>query len=300
VTDQPDPTEPSPDESLPDEPSEETPDPAAADAASDADAAVEAVAGVDAEKSTVEKVASPTVGQQVRDLVRPRMNAAALVIALLVGLLGFALIAQVHSNNSATTLSSDRPDDLVRILSDLDNRKDRLNAEILSLQETQRELSSGAQSKQAALAAATQRADELGILAGTLPAQGPGLVVELEPTSKTILASDVLDTVEELRGAGAEAMEIAGGNGPTVRIIASTWFVDGNGGIIVDGDQLSGTITITAIGGAQTMQTALNIPGGVVDQVQHDGGTVLVQTPGTVRVTTLAPATTMKYAHPVS
>jgi uncharacterized protein YlxW (UPF0749 family) len=231
---------------------------------------------------------------------KPRVTAAGMVIALLVGLLGFALIAQVKSNSSTSTLSSDRPDDLVRILSDLDSRKDRLNTEITNLQETQRQLNSGAQSKQAALNAASQRADELGILAGTLPAQGPGMVVELKPTTGEIDATVVLDAIEELRGAGAEAMEISGANGPTVRIVTSTWFVDGSGGIVVSGILLTGTLTITVIGDAQTMQTAFTIPGGVDDNVQRGGGTVLVQQPGTVMVTALASPSPLKYAHPVS
>jgi uncharacterized protein YlxW (UPF0749 family) len=233
-------------------------------------------------------------------LKHPRLTGAGAVIALLVGLLGFALIAQAKSNDSSSTLSSDRPDDLVRILSDLDSRKDRLTTEITGLQATKAQLSSGAESKQAALAAASQRADELGILAGTLPAQGPGIVIEFRPTKSAIDADVILDAVEELRGAGAEAMEISGSNDQTVRIVAGTWFVDDNGGISVSGTSLTGTLSITVIGDPQTMQTALTIPGGVNDEVEQGGGTVLVQQPGTVRVTALAPANPLKYAHPVS
>ena len=48
------------------------------------------------------------------------------------------------------------------------------------------------------------------------------------------------------------------------------------------------------------MQTAMRIPGGVVDTVQQAGGTVLVEQPGTVQVTALHPATPFKYAKPVS
>jgi uncharacterized protein YlxW (UPF0749 family) len=242
----------------------------------------------------------PGWARLISSLRRPRLTAGAMVIAILIALLGFALIAQVKTNDSSSTLSSDRPDDLVRILSDLDSRKDRLNTEITSLQETQRQLSSGAESKQAALDAATERADELGILAGTLPAVGPGIVIVLRPSKSAISATDLLETVEELRGAGAEAMQITGGNGPSVRIIAPTWFVDGTNGVIASGVQLTGTLTITVIGDAQTMQTALTIPGGVDDSVQQDGGTVLVAQPGTVRVATLASPTSTKYAHPVS
>ena len=170
-----------------------------------------------------------------RAFLHPKLTGAGAVIAVLVGLLGFALIAQVASNNSGSALNNDRPDDLVRILSDLDSRKDRLDTEITTLQTQQQQLSSGAESKQAALNAATERADELGILAGTLPAVGPGLVVRMGPSTSPISSILVLETIEELRGAGAEAMEISGTNSPSVRIIASTWFVEGTNGVVVDG-----------------------------------------------------------------
>src|SRR2546421_549005 len=96
--------------------------------------------------------------------------------------------------------------DLVRILSDLDAREERLRAEIASLEDTQRQLASGAQGREAALDQARRRADALGILAGTLPAQGPGLQIRFTAGGEPVRAATVLDAVEELRGAGAEAM----------------------------------------------------------------------------------------------
>lgn len=234
-------------------------------------------------------------------VIRPRLTAANLIIALLIGLLGFALITQVKANTNASSLQNDRPDDLVRILSDLDSRKDRLNSEITSLQETERQLTSG-QPSQAALRAAQQRADELGILAGTLPAQGPGLLIQFVPAQgSTTHAVVVLSAIEELRGAGAEAIQIADPSGSTVRVVADTWFTDASGGgLDVSGRTLTGTLTITAIGDPQTMQTALTIPGGVNDSVAQDGGSVKVTQPGTVYVTALAPQSPMTYAKPAS
>jgi uncharacterized protein YlxW (UPF0749 family) len=231
---------------------------------------------------------------------RRRISAAGAVIGLLLGLLGFALVVQLRSNATDEQLSSERPEDLVRILSDLDAHKDRLSQEISQQQSLAQQLAAGSQSRQAALAEASRRADELGILAGTLAATGPGLRVEFAATPKAIRAADVLDAVEELRGAGAEAMQIDGQNGTAVRIIASTAFVDGsNSTLVVDGQTLAGPYTITVIGDPQTMQIALNIPSGVVDTVQHNGGTVSVVTPGTVQVTALHQNTTPRYAKPV-
>jgi|GEM_PF-919417 len=231
----------------------------------------------------------------------PKLTAANLIIALLVGLLGFALIAQVHSNSNESTLANDRPGDLVRILSDLDARRDRLSTEIASLQGTVRQLNSGARSQQAALDAATKRANELGILGGTLPAKGSGLVIDLIPAGRQQISADrVLDTVEELRGAGAEAMQINGTGSSAVRIVASTYFTDASGGVDVDGRTMGGTLTVTVIGDPQTMQAALSIAGGVVDSVRNDGGTVQVNTAGTVEVTALYAAQPLRFATPVS
>jgi uncharacterized protein YlxW (UPF0749 family) len=112
----------------------------------------------------------------------------------------------------------------------------------------------------------------------------------------------ILDAVEELRDAGAEALQIDGGDGRMgVRIVASTWFLDApNGALVVAGRTLTGPYRLTAIGDPPTMQTALNIPGGVVDTVHNAGGTVTVSQPATVRVSALYQAGSPRYAQPAS
>jgi len=188
----------------------------------------------------------------------------------------------------------------VRILSDLEAREDRLREDIAQLEESKRQLTSGEQGRQAALQEATRRADELGILAGTLPARGPGLTVRFSARDKPIRAATILDAVQELRGAGAEAMQISGGDGTTERIVASTYFVDTDGGIVVSGRRLTGPYTITVIGDPKTMRTALNIPGGVVASVTGDGGTVTIQEHDVVDVTALTQPKQLRHARPVS
>jgi uncharacterized protein YlxW (UPF0749 family) len=227
------------------------------------------------------------------------MSAAGAVIGLLVGLLAFALVVQVKSNTSGdTALSNARQDDLVRILSDLNSRELRLRSDITDLQGTLSQLGAGAQGREAALAEARRRADELGILAGTLPAVGPGLVIRIVGGTQPVHASTVLEAVEELRGSGAEAMQIRGGSGGPVRVVASTAFVDRPGGIEVDGVLLTGSYTLTVIGPGPTMRTALTIPGGVSDSVARDGGTVMVDEPASVTVDALHPTTELRYAKP--
>jgi uncharacterized protein YlxW (UPF0749 family) len=240
-------------------------------------------------------------GQQVTPPApRKPMSAAGAMIGLLLALLGFTMVMQLKTNATDPTLASARQEDLVRILSDLTGQEQRLNQDIASLQESQRQLSSGVEGREAALEEARKRADGLGILAGTLPAQGTGLTIRFGAGAEPIEAASILDAVQELRGAGAEAMQISGDTGGAVRIIASTFFTDAAGGINVDGRMLTGPYTISVIGDPTTMRTALNIPGGVVEEVTGDGGNVLVREPDAVEVSALHAPTTLEYARPLS
>ncbi|RQX10685.1 DUF881 domain-containing protein [Micromonospora arida] len=232
---------------------------------------------------------------------RSRWSAAGVMIVALLALLGFTLVVQLKTTSTDPTLGATRQEDLVRILSDLDARENRLQQDIRALEDSQRQLRSGEQGRQAALDEATRRADELGILAGTLPAVGPGLTVQFDAGVKPISANRVLDAVQELRGAGAEAMQISGGDRATVRIIASTYFLDGdNGSLMVEGRRLSGPYTITVIGDPATMRTALNIPGGVVASVRGDGGNVTFGEREVAEVSALHVPIKLEHARPVS
>ncbi|MBQ1031687.1 DUF881 domain-containing protein [Micromonospora sp. C97] len=232
---------------------------------------------------------------------RSRWSTAGVMIAALLALLGFTLVVQLKTTSTDPTLGATRQEDLVRILSDLDARENRLQQDIRALEDSQRQLRSGEQGRQAALDEATRRADELGILAGTLPAVGPGLTVQFDSGVKPISANRVLDAVQELRGAGAEAMQISGGDRATVRIIASTYFLDGdNGSLMVEGRRLTGPYTITVIGDPATMRTALNIPGGVVASVRGDGGNVTFGEREVAEVSALHVPIKLEHARPVS
>lgn len=232
---------------------------------------------------------------------RRRLSGTSLLAAVLLGLLGFTFAVQVRSVDDDSTATALDQEDLVRILANLDTHEDRLRAEIRELEDTRTRLSTAGQSQQEALAEASRRADELGILAGTLPATGPGVVVTLSGGEGVLLAATLLDAVQELRSAGAEAMQIEGAGGASVRVIASTYFIDGEGGIIVDGALLQAPYRIVAIGQPQTLAPAMRIPGGVVASVQGDGGTVTVQErPGGVEVSTVRQPDTLEHARPDS
>ena len=261
------------------------------------------------------------------DAGRPRATRAQLIGALLCGLLGFALVTQVHS---ATGLgfTTARQSDLVDILDSLSSRSDQLRAQIAAEQNTLAKLTGGTDQTQAALEEAQQRTATLQILAGTAAAAGPGIELQISDPNHQVAADDLLEALEELRDAGAEAMQITGtapattatgagaGSGPAsaratptaaagasghvVRLVASSYFVDtaDRSGIMVDGVLLAPPYDIVAIGDPQTMSTAMGIPGGVIDTLTAKGAHGTVITHNTVQVTALHQVSAPQYARP--
>jgi uncharacterized protein YlxW (UPF0749 family) len=182
----------------------------------------------------------------------------------------------------------------VRILDDIGDRRDRLAAEASDLEAQRRELSTGANSSQAAIDAAQSRLDALSVLAGTAAAQGTGVQVFVNDPDHQVKASNLLDLVQELRDAGAEAIQIG-----TVRVVASTAFTDVPGGVGVDGVTVHQPYTVLAIGDSQTMATALEIPGGVIASLPA-GARGTVSALDDVKITALHRLETPRYARPAA
>ena len=218
---------------------------------------------------------------------------AGLLIGVLIGLLGFALAVQVRSNTSTSGLPAARQEDLVRILDELTSREDRLRRQIAQLEAARARLSTTGDRSTAALEEARKRSTALGILAGTLPAQGPGVQLTLTDPERRLAAEDVLDAVEELRAAGAEALQVG-----TVRIGLDSAFTATDRGIAVDGVPLTAPYTILAIGDPPTLATAMEIPGGVSDTVRRAGGQAQIVQQDLVAIRALRTLRPPQYSRP--
>ncbi len=231
---------------------------------------------------------------RLRAALRPRASRSQIVIGLLFALLGLGLALQVRSTAQSDGLTTARESDLVRILDSLTNRNDRLAAERADLEATREALKSGTGQSSTALADARSRAATLGILAGTVAAKGPGIDITITDPAGKVDAATLLDAVQELRDAGAEALQI--GN---VRVVAQTWLLDGsNGGITVDGTTLTSPYRLVAIGDPRTMSGALRIPGGVVESLRNVGADIQVTEQVQVQVTALRVPESPQYARP--
>lgn len=227
---------------------------------------------------------------------RPRRAArirAGALIGVLAALLGFAIAVQVHAHSSSDSLSGLRESDLIGILDNQNARADRLRRQVAELQRSLRSLRSSGNKSAAARAQAKREAQELGVLLGTLPATGPGVVVRVDDPQDKLHAEDLLDVVAELRGAGAEAIAFG-----TVRVSTRTAFAERDGSVTVDGTALAPPYVVRAIGNAKTLDTALNIPGGVASAIRADKGDLSVSERATVTIRQTRSLPSAKYAVP--
>jgi uncharacterized protein YlxW (UPF0749 family) len=228
-----------------------------------------------------------------RSLLRPSVSQVA--VAVLIGGLAFAITVQVRDDGT-DDYAGVRGDDLVVLLKSLDSANERLSTQIDELTETRNGLLSSTQLSAKAKKQAKERAEDLAILAGTSAATGPGVEVVIDDPGKDIDASALLDAVEELRDAGAEAIVVNG----VARVVAQTYFLDDGDDIRVGGREVKRPYRIEAIGDSSTMAGAVRFLGGLEDRVTTRGGTATVTEKDKVSITALADVKAPEYARPTS
>ncbi len=233
----------------------------------------------------------PSKGRWAR-LAKPAR--AQVVVALLLAALGFAAVTQVSSNGSDDTYAGRREQDLVDLLNGLAGASSRSQSEIARLEQTRRDLQSSTLQRNAALEQARIEVDTLNILAGLVPVTGPGIRVTINDPEGNVGIDVLLDTVQELRTAGAEAMVF----NEEVRVVAQTAFEEGVGGVVIDGQQLSAPYVIDVIGEPNALEGAITFRQGPEADVEEGGGTVEFEVLETLAITAVREPGRSQFAQP--
>ncbi|REK85030.1 DUF881 domain-containing protein [Streptomyces inhibens] len=252
-----------------------------------------------ADSSTPDAVADdgsterPKTGRErlVASLWPPRLTRAQLIVALLLFILGLGLAIQVRSTSDSSALRGARQEDLVRILDELDNRSQRLTDEQRRLEGQKTELENSSDQAEEARKQTVEKEQQLGVLAGTVAAQGPGINLTIDDPTHSVEADKLLDTIQELRAAGAEAIQVN-----DVRVVANTYLSDIRGGVEIDGKRVMQPYRFKVIGKPEDLEPALNIPGGVVQTLEKEQAKVSVTREEKIIVNALREAKRPDYA----
>lgn len=180
---------------------------------------------------------------------------------------------------------------------------------ISTLQSQISDLENGTSSNSKQQQALLSDLDQTKFLAGMTPASGEGVEVILNDSKKSaplgvlsgvgspnlIHDMDILEVVNELKAAGAEAVSVN-----SQRIIATTAIRCAGPTIFINNTPETPPYIVRAIGDPKTMAKAINLPGGVGDSIREfDPAMLTMKTAKNIIVPASQGPPTPLYAHPV-
>ena len=231
---------------------------------------------------------------------RPRFRGLTTGPLLVIGvgaIVGFLLMGQLRgSERFRQRLEAESEADLTRILAALTTEADALRDEIGNLKLQLFRLETSTARDDAATEAADAQLRSLQVLAGTVPVTGPGITVTITDPDDSVGYDTLVDIVQELRDAGAEAIGVNGH-----RIGVASAFAAREGQLTLDGSVLRQPYRVAAIGQANTLESGLRIPGGGVDTLESLGGvSVAIQRSATIEIPALASPPSFRAARPIA
>lgn len=239
------------------------------------------------------RAAQETRRRALADFWRP--GGSQLIVATVLGLVGFAMVTQVNARTDETW-SSLRRSDLVTMVEQLNAESARLGAEVSELEQTKRQLESGVDAQRVAEEQNRKRLDALQILAGTVPASGPGVRITITDPQGKVGPEVLLNAIEEMRDAGAETMAV----NRTTRVVANTSVGRAGGALAVGGVPVEFPLVLEVLGDPHALEEASRFRGGLVSQVQGEGvgGSVTIEQVERLRVDALHAPQAPKWAKP--
>lgn len=218
------------------------------------------------------------------------------LVLVVTAVIGFLLVSRLRGEERFTQrLEAESEEDLARILAGLTTEADSLREEVSGLRLQLAELQASSRSDEAADRTAEQQLQALEVLAGTVPVTGTGVAVRILDPEDSITYDTLIDVVQELRDAGAEAVAVN-----NRRVGANSAFGEDDGVVVLDGAPLAAPYHVTAIGQPATLEGGLEIPGGALDTLHAlKGVDVTVQRLPKVDVPALAKAPAFRVARPV-
>lgn len=228
---------------------------------------------------------------------RPFAVVLRLAIVAACGLLGFVLVAQVRAvEDFDQRLAIEREEDLTRILSDLADQQDELARQITERRLLLYEFDVNSEREQIAINSLRQRLEDLRVLTGAVEVVGDeGIRLTIEDPLGAVGQDSLVDAIQELRDAGAEALAVNG-----IRLVAQSAVTTRNSRLVLDGQLIEPPYRIDAIGPADALSQGLAIPGGVESTLNaREGVAVDIERLGQVTLPARSTPIPFVFAEPV-
>jgi len=182
-----------------------------------------------------------------------------LTIAAVSFVLGLLVVTQLRAQASGSGLGGMSSQDLTVFVANLNAGIDERRQEIAALERDLATLSANQDRGIVSLGQVREELSSIRAYAGLEAVAGPGVSVTVDGP---IDGPTLEDLINELRGAGAEAIAVDG-----IRVVAGSAVTGGPGEVEIEGSRLDDPFEVSAIGGAETLTGSLTRSGGIVAQV---------------------------------
>jgi len=183
-------------------------------------------------------------------------TAAQIALAAVAVVLGFLVVVQLRAQGTGNELTARSAQELTQLVANLNERNDQLRAEVATLEAELRDLDSAKARGESSLGELGRDLRRLRAWAGLDAVTGPGVRVTVVGP---IAGEGVMDLINELRNAGAEALAIE-----DIRVVPGTVVAGPEAGISVEDTPLADPFTVEAIGSPETLTGSLTRAGGIV------------------------------------
>lgn len=181
-------------------------------------------------------------------------------------IMGILLSLQFQAQNRISSeLSMQRTENLIAMVRDLSEKRQKLAAEIVDLNDNLRTQMQSDQDERKLFNSLNDELAKVQTVTGDTALKGSGLNIYIDQTMP-ILYVDIIHIVNELWAAGAEAISI---NDFRVTQNTSVFYAENEHSmsITVNNNILTYPISIKAIGEPNNLEKGLTIPGGIMDNL---------------------------------
>ena len=188
-------------------------------------------------------------------ILRPSL----LSVFILFLILGFLFGAQIRLQQRAKPLREMSESDLSQLVYQISLENDALRRQLYQLEIRLLDYEKKETTQKEILKQALADLERISVLSGLKGITGEGIELKIEDEKGILKTIDLLDLINEIKSAGAEAIAVNG-----VRLSARSFLALNNSVLIVDGRKLNLPIEIKALGDPHSLEGALVLPGGVV------------------------------------
>lgn len=191
-------------------------------------------------------------------------NIALTLVCILLGIMLAWQYKSINYNQSVLSLQNKRVDELMEDYIKLQKQKNDMQENLKALEkenQTYEKVKAGDSDAARQIQESLQR---VRVFAGLTDVKGKGVIITLENNSYLpIEDSDIMDVVNELRAAGAQAIAVNG-----ERIVAMSEIREAGRYIMINGKQMESPFTIKAISDPDDLENSVRLIGGVLEGLE--------------------------------